>query len=108
MKLDSKPLPSQTISIGKYVDLRQAVKEALPEEHIDAFILPGGVLDRLDDFLTCKKCGKYVCYKHNPGLEPLWGQTGICLPVDNHNWSKPINERALERFKDTLIVTLEE
>lgn len=92
-----------TIKSEEYAILKEAGIAATGEAPL---VLPNGAIDRLYDDLTCKRCGRFACYKHIVGVKPLRGQEGLCIPYpDGKSWSRPINPNFLERYEDGLTVT---
>ncbi len=103
-------IPSGRISAEKYAHLKHTVESA----GVDAIILTGGGHEVLEQYLTCDygngwKCGKFVCYKHNPELRPEAGETTLKIPSPEGNvWSNEIPERIIKQFTDRLTLTVGE
>ena len=101
-------IPSGRISAERYAHLKDTIGQA----GVDAVILPGGGAEALEKYLTCDygngwRCGKFVCYKHNPDLRPRDGETTYKIPSPEGNvWSNEIPERIIRQFSDQLELTV--
>ena len=91
------------LSVDEFARLNDIAKEA----GTDVLILPGGGHERLEQFLTCDRCGRFVCYKHNPELKPMYKAESVNIPTPEHDgWSRPIAAVVIQRFTDELKVTM--
>ena len=102
----------QRISVEDYAELSGVVaeiNESLQEEFGDGdvMVLPGGGADRLIEMLTCYKCGKVVCPRHNRGLRPRRNDIMMKVPLDEENWTPYFPRRIAERLARELKVVVE-
>ena len=99
-------IEKQTIPLDQFAQLTDAIASSGHE----AIILPGGAHEKMEGFLTCDRCGRFVCYKHNPDLKPIYlrGQREECVGIpspEHEGWSRPIPERVIRKFTNQLVVT---
>lgn len=92
--------PKVYLSAEEYARLQSV----LADSGVDALVLPGGGHALLEKRLTCGVCGVYVCYRHNPELDP-GALEGIRLPHPRWNrWSRPVHKDIIRRFQDQLVL----
>lgn len=90
------------ISAEEYARLKAAGAEATGTPPL---VLPEGVIDRLYADLECRRCGRFVCYRHTAGVKPGRNKPGFSIPSpDGRSWSRPIAESFLEKYQDELAV----
>ena len=91
----------QSLCVDQYAQLQDIAREA----GSDVLILPGGGHEQLEEYLTCKRCGRFVCYRHNPGIKPGYREPSVSIPLPEGNfWSRPIPEKLVRKFSDQLVV----
>ena len=56
------------LPVDEFARLQDMARQAGTE----ILILPGGGHEELEEYLTCRMCGKFVCYKHNPSVKPSY------------------------------------
>ena len=114
-------IPRQTISADVFAEIKDVLGELKEESGIDSLVLPGDAAAALYEYLTCSYggrggsgskgrkswvCGQFVCYKHNPELEPMDGDEKLMLPGPGNVWSKPVARRVIQQFEDGLVVSV--
>ena len=111
------PKPKNAPKLNIPVDVHADLMDTLGERADTTIVLPGGGADALYDYLTCeyqhngrgRKCGKFVCYRHNEDLRPKHRDKVTNIPHPTRNeWSNPIPQRVIQEFEDGLKLTIEE
>ena len=91
------------LPVDEYARLQDLDREAGTE----ILILPGGGHEELEEYLTCRVCGRFVCYKHNPSVKPTYKEEAMCIPTPEHDgWSRPVPQRIIDKFTNKLAVTV--
>ena len=101
-------IPRQSVPVEVYADIQDAL--GCFQSHM--ITLPGGGAEALFEYLTCSygrgwKCGKFVCYKHNPEFRPLAGEKTVTLAASETKWGPPVPRRVIQRFVNGLVLVVE-